>query len=57
MYRNAQKLLSPFVLLVLLYASHIVEVHTFLYKISQSRDTLIADKTCTQTKKDRTEYM
>ena len=28
-------------------------MHTFFYKIGQSRDTLTADKTCMQTRKDR----
>ena len=46
MYRNAKKLLKLFVLLLFLFTSHIVKVHTFLYKIGQSRDTLTADKTC-----------
>ena len=36
---------------------YIVNVHTFFYKIGQSRDTLTADKTCMQTRKDRREYM
>ena len=44
MYRNAKKLLKLFVLLLFLFTSHIVKVHTFLYKIGQSRDTLTADK-------------
>ena len=57
MYRNAKKLLKLFVLLLFLFTSHIVKVHTFLYKIGQSRDTLTADKTCMQTRKDRREYM
>ena len=39
------------------FTSHIVKVHTFFYKIGQSRDTLTADKTCMQTRKDRREYM
>ena len=46
MYRNAKKLLKLFVLLLFLFTLHIVKVHTFLYKIGQSRDTLTADKTC-----------
>ena len=46
MYRNAKKLLKLFVLLLFLFTSPIVKVHTFLYKIGQSRDTLTADKTC-----------
>ena len=53
MYRNAKKLLKLFVLLLFLFTSHIVKVHTFLYKIGQSRDTLIVDKTCMPTRKDR----
>ena len=57
MYRNAKKLLKLFVLLLFLFTSHIVKVHTFFYKIGQSRDTLTADKTCMQTRKDRREYM
>ena len=57
MYRNAKKLLKLFVLLVFLFTSHIVKVHTFLYKIGKSRDTLTEDKTCMQTRKDRREYM
>ena len=48
MYRNAKKLLKLFVLLLFLFTSHIVKVHTFLYKIGQSIDTLTADKTCMQ---------
>ena len=28
-----------------------MKVHTFLYKIGQSRDTLTADKTCMQTRR------
>ena len=36
---------------------YIVNVHTFFYKIGQSRDTLTADKTCMQTRKDQREYM
>ena len=50
MYRNAKKLLKLFVLHVFLFTSHIVKVHTFFYKIGQSRDTLTTDKTCMQTK-------
>lgn len=46
MYRNAKKLLKLFVLLLFLFTSHIVKVHTFFYKIGQSRDTLTTDKTC-----------
>ena len=42
MYRNAKKLLKLFVLLLFLFTSHIVKVHTFFYKIGQSRDTLAA---------------
>ena len=45
MYRNAKKLLKLFVLLLFLFTLHIVKVHTFLYKIGQSKDTLAADKT------------
>ena len=33
------------------------KVHTFFYKIGQSRDTLTADKTCMHTRKDRRDYM
>ena len=57
MYMNAKKLHKLFVLILFLFTSHIVKVHTFFYKIGQSRDTLTADKTCMQTKKDRREYM
>ena len=46
MYRNTKKLLKLFVLLLFLFTSHIVKVHTFFYKIGQSRDTLTADNTC-----------
>ena len=46
MYKNAKKLLKLYVLLLFLFTSHILKVHTFLYKIGQSRDTLTADKTC-----------
>ena len=45
-YRNAKKLLKLFLLLLFLFTSHIVKLHTFLYKIGQSRDTLTTDKTC-----------
>ena len=55
--QDAKKLLKLFVLLLFLFTSHIVKVHTFLNKIGQSRDTLTADKTCMQTRKDRREYM
>ena len=55
MYRNAKKLLKLFVLVLFLFTSHIVKVHTFFYKIGQNRDTLTADKTCMQTRKDRRE--
>ena len=47
MYRNAKKLLKLFVLLLFLFTSHIVKVHTFFYKIGQSRDTLTAKLVCT----------
>ena len=57
MYRNAKKLLKLFVLLLFLFTLHTVKVHTFLHKIGQSRDTLTADKTCMQTRKDLREYM
>ena len=56
-YINAKNPLKLFVLLLFLFTLHIVKVHTFLYKIGQSRDTLTADKTCMQTRKDRREYM
>lgn len=57
MYRNAEKLVKLFVLLLFLFTSHIVKVHTFFYKIGQSRDTLTAHTTCMQTRMDRREYM
>ena len=57
MYKNAKKMLKLFVLLLFLFTSHIVKVHTFFYKIGKSRDILTADKTCMQTRKDRREYM
>ena len=57
MYRNVKKLLKLFVLLLFLFTSHIVKVHTFFYKIGQSRDTLTSDKTYMHTKKDRREYV
>ena len=47
MYRNAKKLLKLFVLLLFLFTLHIVKVHTFFYKIGQSRDTLTAKLVCT----------